>query len=280
MKRYQVTSSPIRVGLIALVLVSLSCVLISFTVSKDENANSMSVGLDLTTRHDEEIKFHQSGFGGIQNVAHPAGAAAHRMMSRSEVVIPVSAVPHAIPSLGRENIENLHGHYVHDEHHSPFSSFLYDRPKEELEQEQEEYLDRMKKIRKEWGAWDFNDEFTDVRPIANFDSIPYKDMKNAKFPKHSWQTDEKYVRSLISEGRKLVDRIREGIYAEYGYATKDLKKKKQELKRRDELFKIHITETSEGPGEDVELGLAWINQKGFDMLARKLLHGMMTNDEL
>ncbi len=278
MQRDSGSSATRRGGLLALALVSLSCVLISFSIAQDENENALPFERKVATHHDTKIKFHQSGFGGIKNIAHPAGSSARRVLSGSKVVIPVSAVPHAIPSLGRENIENLHGHYVHDEHLSPFSSFLYDRPKEELEQEQKDYLDRMKKVRKEWGAWDFNDEFSDVRPIANFDSVPYKDMKNRKFPKHSWQMDEKYVRSLITEGRKLVDRIREGLYAEYGYATKDLKKK--ELERRDELFRIHITETSEGPGEDAELGLAWINRKGLDMLARKLLHGMMTNDEL
>jgi hypothetical protein len=220
--------------------------------------------------------FHQSGFGGILNINHPAGARARRRLSEANVIIPTSAVEHAIPSLSRENIENLHGHYVHDEHRSPFASFLYDRPKEELEAEQEDYVKRMNQIRQEWGAWDFNDEHPEIRPIANFDKTPYKDMMNKDFPKNSWQMDQKYVTDFIAEARKLVNRVREGIYAEYGHPTKDLKSE-EEIQARNELFKIHITEEAVAPR--VEHGWAFINRKGLDMYARKLLHSMMTNDE-
>ncbi len=223
--------------------------------------------------------FHQSGFGGIRNIAHPAGARVHRNRLLSgeggneNVIIPVSAVKHAIPSLAPENIINLHGHYVHDEHHSPFSSFLYDRPQEELEAEQTAYLQKMENVRNKWGAWDFHDDANVIRPIANFDSTEYKDMPNSKFPEKSWQMDETYVKSLIGEGRKLIDRIREGIYAEYGHPTEGLTG--AEIEERNELFKVHIADTApKGPG------MAWITKKGFDMLSRKLIHSMITNDEL
>ena len=194
-----------------------------------------------------QYMFHQSGFGGVHNVAHPAGARAHLTVtpdrdrklsgSNSNVRIPQSANSFATPSLSHENIENLHGHYVHDEHQSPFASFLYDLPQEQLEAEQKEYTERMNKIRQEWGAWDFNDEHPEIRPIANeyLDSVPYRDMKNEDFPKKSWQTDETYVKDFIGEARKLVDRVREGIYAEYGWPKSDDEEK---MKERDEAFKV------------------------------------------
>jgi len=199
------------------------------------------------------------------------------VLSQKKVKIPVSAVKHAIPSLGRENILNLYGHYVHDEHQSPFSSKLYNRTKEELEEEQAEYLEKMKKVRAEWGAWDFKDERNVVRPIANFDKIPYKDLANRKFPKNSWQTDEKYVRDFIKEANSLVDRMTEGIYAEYGHPTKKADGTlltAEEIEARNALFQVKI-----GPLERGENAVSFINQIGMDALTRKLLHAMITNDE-
>lgn len=225
--------------------------------------------------------FHQSGFGGLLNRGHIAGEKAYRRRlegrdpNAPEVIIPVSAVPHAVPSLTEYNIENWHGHYVHDEHKSPFASYLYNRTIEELEAEQIEYTEKMNAVRAEWGAWDFGEEYTEIRPVANFDKTPYKDMMNADFPSNSWQTDEKYTRRFIEEGKRLVNRVREGLYAEYGHATKDFTTP-EEIAERDELFKVHITETA--PGRGVK-GMSWISPKGFDALVKKLLHGMKTNDE-
>ena len=155
--------------------VALTCVAcISISVLKTSFATKNNtlehVNSDLPSKTPviagEEHKFHQSGFGGIHNINHPTGAMARRRMSEANVIIPKSAVENAIPSLSRENIENLHGHYVHDEHRSPFASFLYDRPKEDLEEEQKDYVERMEKIREKWGAWDFNDEHPEIRPIS------------------------------------------------------------------------------------------------------------------
>jgi hypothetical protein len=221
-------------------------------------------------------RFHQSGLGGIFNINHPAGARARRKLSETNVIIPTSAVEHAIPSLSRENIANLHGHYVHDEHRSPFASFLYNGTKEELDAEQVDYVQRMNKIRQEWGAWDFNDEHPEIRPIANFDKIPYKDMMNKDFPEKAWQMDQKYVTDFISQSRKLVDRVREAIYSEYGLPSKGLNE--TEIKARDDLVRIHITEDPKAPPKGTD-GWAFINKKGLEAYAKKLLHSMMTNDE-
>jgi hypothetical protein len=217
-------------------------------------------------------RFHQDGFGGYKNIAHPAGARAHRELSSKEIVIPKSAVKHAIPSLGEQNIRNLHGHYVHDEHHSPFASFLYYRSKEDLEKEQQEFVEKMKHVRNQYGAWDFHDT-QNVRPIANFDKVEYKDMMNDDFPDGSWQKDETYVRNLISEGVKLVKRVKFAIYAEYGHPILGLSEEK--VKEVENMFAVYI---GDSPPSDFA-GIAYITQKGFDMLVRKLLHAMITNDE-
>lgn len=219
-------------------------------------------------------KFHQSGMGGIHNINHPAGAKARRHLSSAPVHIPQSANPHATPSLERENIENLRGHYVHDEHRSPFASFLYDRPKEVLEAEQADYIERMAKVREEWGAWDFRDEHPEIRPIADLEKVPYRDMKNGDFPEKAWQMDEKYVKDFIAEARKLVDRVREGIYSEYGHPKTD---NEEEMKQRDASFAITVDEAANGSTN--RGGWAAINKRGLDAYARKLLHAMITNDE-
>ncbi len=256
-------------------------VVVSFTISLDKftsvqhKQDSFSSSSDIKNPF-EQTKFHQSGFGGIYNVAHQDGAQARRFLSQKEINIPKSAVKHAIPSLARQNIENLAGHYLHDEHNSPFSSYLYNRSKEELKKEQEEYEAKMKKVRQEWGAWDFKDDRGIVRPIANFDSTPYKDMDNDKFPENAWQTDEKYVRDFIGEANKLVDRMIEAIYAEYGHPSKKADGTTltdNEIIQRNELFKVHISD------QPMTTGMSYINQAGMDALSRKLLHGMMTNDE-
>lgn len=220
----------------------VACISVTY-VNKDTGTSNTTSSINTeygaitrTISHAEQ-KFHQSGFGGIRNINHPAGARARRKLSEANVIVPVAANPFATPSLSHENIQNFRGHYVHDEHRSPFASFLYNKPKEELEAVQKDYEKRMSNIREEWGAWDLNDEHPEIRPIANFDKIPYKDLENDKFPAKSWQMDKKYVKDFITEGKKLVNRVREGIYAEYGYPTKDLHSP-EEIEARNKLFEV------------------------------------------
>eukprot|EP00978_Attheya_sp_CCMP212_P013724 scaffold34550_cov56-Attheya_sp.AAC.5 len=80
---------------------------------------------------------HQSSFGGLQNSAQPAGAKALKRGISFEVPLPVSNVGHAIPSLTAQNVQNVWGHYVHDEFRSPYASHLYDRTQEALSAEQD-----------------------------------------------------------------------------------------------------------------------------------------------
>lgn len=216
-------------------------------------------------------RFHQDGFGGIYNIGHAPGARAYRHLATNvPVIIPKSASPNAVESLGEENIRNLRGHYLHDEHRSPFASYLYDRPVEDLKKEQDEYEKKLDQIRKEYGAWDFHDHAgKSIRPIPNFEKVPYRDMKNKDFPATSWQMDQKYVTDLISEGKKLIARMRKGLYAEYGWDDS------KDVQERDDAWNIEISETrTQG-----QPGIGWMSTRAFDMLAKKLLHSMITNDE-
>jgi len=62
-------------------------------------------------------------------------------------------------------------------------------------------------------------------------------MKNSQFPAKAWQMDKKYVKDFVSEGKKLVHRVREAIYAEYGHPTKDLKTP-EDIAAREKLFEV------------------------------------------
>jgi hypothetical protein len=102
----------------------------------------------------------------------------------------------AVRSLSHQNILNLNGHYLHDEHRSPYASPLYDTPDDVLQSIQEAYIKKMMKVREEWGAWSFVDPSEDQygpmgrdRPITDFTGVPYKDLPAEQFVDGSWQTD-------------------------------------------------------------------------------------------
>lgn len=235
--------------------------------------------------------FHAPSFGGSQNIGHPGGVRAYLSgdFAYEEIFVPVSNVGHAVPSLSPENVLNFMGHYVHDEHRSPYASHLYgdDKNASALEEEQKKFVAKMEEVRKKWGAWDFrdDDDYSDTagdgerrrRPAADFGSARYKDLPAADFPSGSWQTDPTYVRNFLAEAKALIDRVKEGIYAEYGQPT--LKPDGTSLTPEEVLARDKNFAVARGPGEDRAGKVAWLNPNAWDALVRKLLHGMMTNDE-
>lgn len=237
--------------------------------------------------------FHTASgsFGGINNIAHPGGAKAAARgegIAFTDIIIPESNVGHAIKSLNRPNIVNALGHYIHDEHRSPYASHFYNATREELEERQNQYIAKMEKVREEWGAWDFRDprsgpqkETTTPnsedfqRPAADFSKASHKDLPIEEYPPGSWQADDQYVANFLEEAKKLVHRVREGIYAESGWPKKDDDDEYMELRER--LFKIHVWDV-DSIGSKGE-GIAFLTKPAFDGLVRKLLHAMMTNDD-
>lgn len=290
-----------------LILITLATIVGVFVRSTENVVEKETLGIDggpSLSDHVEYKKpspFHSTSgsFGGINNVAHPGGAKAASMgqgIAFEDIIIPKSNVGHAIPSLNRPNIVNLWGHYVHDEHRSPYASHLYNATREELEARQQKHTEKMAKVRQEWGAWDFRDPWDDeteprsgTRTAADFSGAPFKDLPVEAFPETSWQADERYVTRFLDEAKKLVHRVKEGIYAEYGYGTKDKDGKERDeafLENRDKLWKIHVWDDAECEsgdivrcGMDFREGIANFQKHVFDALVKKLLHAMMSNDE-
>jgi len=228
--------------------------------------------------------FHQSSFGGLNNLGHPAGARAYTQgeFRYEEIFVPVSNVGHAVSSLSPENVLNYVGHYVHDEHRSPYASHLYKRNLTELDDEQRRYEAKMAGVRTKWGAWNFRDDYPEKhgvksRPVADFAPVKYRDLPVASFPDGAWQTDVEYVKQFLTEAKALVTRVKEGIYAEYGQPTVNAdgtNLSPGEVASRDKLFSV-----AHEQGEDRTGKLGFLEPNAWDALVRKLLHAMMTNDE-
>jgi len=239
-------------------------------------------------RNQSRSLYHSGArFGGVNNVGHPGGAKAaanEEGIAFADIVIPTPKVKHAIASLNRPNIVNHWGHYVHDEHRSPYASHLYTQTKAFLDEQQESYLNKMQEVREKWGAWNFIDE-KESRFEADFSDVEYKDLPTDKFPHDAWQGDATYVSSFVKEARALVTRMQEGIYAEYGSPlnkTQDdgtiIPLTSDEQEERDDMWKIHVFDTEEDP-KTLKGGIAKLSRVAFDGLVRKLLHAMMSNDD-
>lgn len=289
-----------------------------FVTRMDKTVESATLGVDGGPSGSDHIEtkapktsFHSSSgsFGGINNIAHPGGAKAASKgegIAFEEITIPKANVGHAIISLNRPNIVNSWGHYVHDEHRSPYASHLYKATKEELQARQDRYVEKMKKVREEWGAWDFrdprgeqsasttsrededgtndetniNDTKTNImRSAADFSGVEYKDLPVEDFPPDAWQADEVYVARFLDEAKKLVARVKEGIYAEHGWPTKGKEGDQAYLEQRNQFWKINIWDPSAGEVDTASDCIASLTKVAFDGLVRKLLHGLMTNDE-
>lgn len=276
-------SSPSSFSLRNIVLVGGLAVLVFLFV---DNLDVALEAINTTSDVDESAGYkympnHESSFGGIYNMGHPAGAKAAEEghFDSEEIFVPVSNVGHAVQSISAQNILNFQGHYLHDEHNSPYASHLYDRPKEELEKEQERYLAKMAKIREEYGAWNFSDEWfkgKGPRPIVDFSKAHYRDVPSAEFVAGSWQTDKEYTVRFIEEAKALVNRVLEGIYAEYGKPTKKADGSTlsdEERKERDALWGVDHVDGAEAKG------IAQFNEHSWNGLIRKLLHAMITHDD-
>ena len=241
---------------------------------------------------------HQSSFGGSQNPSSIAGAKAYDENSEGnnhgEIDIPMDNVGQRVPSISTENAENQIGHYFHDPHKSPWSSPLYRRNATELQREQEEFLVKQNESKAKYGCWDLVDpyfkRFGSHRPSVNFSAYKNRDMPTKSFTKNSWQTDPEYIGLLINEAKKLIDRVREGIYELYGHPSTDLNgidHSEKVLTERAKMFQI-ITEnySVNSLGEAVDIksneklqGVAYLNGKGWIELQRKLLHAIITEDD-
>ena len=277
-----------------LIASALALVCVAFIRS----AGSASSSIEHRLIANPSTPWHGHSFGGIsiQSAQH---AAAQYMYDASTGTTDTNAVR----SLAHKNILNLNGHYLHDEHRSPYASPLYETPDDVLQSIQEAYIKKMKKVREEWGAWSFVDPSEDQygpmgrdRPRTDFTGVPYKDLPAEQFIDGSWQTDQTYVEQFIGEAKRLVHRVKEAIYAEYGHPaqTKDgAQLSEAEVAKREEMFRLITDEFKLCKGKPIPLddsetckkssvplpGIGYWRQEAFDELAKKLLHAMMSHDD-
>eukprot|EP00574_Skeletonema_japonicum_P004512 CAMPEP_0201718612 /NCGR_PEP_ID=MMETSP0593-20130828/4087_1 /ASSEMBLY_ACC=CAM_ASM_000672 /TAXON_ID=267983 /ORGANISM="Skeletonema japonicum, Strain CCMP2506" /LENGTH=996 /DNA_ID=CAMNT_0048208955 /DNA_START=5 /DNA_END=2995 /DNA_ORIENTATION=+ len=174
---------------------------------------------------------------------------------------------------------------------SPYTDTRLKMTAEERAKEQNYWHGKLALIRHEYGYWNFKDSYWfknkgKSRPVVDWAAIAAKTKTNGNgnplhgeiskedFPKDSWQTDTDYITSFIAEAKKLIHRVREGIYAEYGWASSSLTA--EQMNQRNVYLGVHIASEISSTGPDK--GVAWIYQDSFDALVKKLLNAMMTND--
>lgn len=183
---------------------------------------------------------------------------------------------------------------------SPYTDKRLKMTPEQRQTEQTYWEAKLQSIRDTYGYWNFIDDYPSKnngkqRPTVDwstvFTSKKYTDTKfynplhgeisKDDFPKDVWQSDNTYIRDFIKESRSLINRVREGIYAEYGWGPADTLTKEQ-LELRSDYLKITIAEeddTSNLKSIDASThGVAWIYRNSFDALVKKLLNAMITND--
>lgn len=242
---------------------------------------------------------HQSSFGGINNPASIAGQKAHHQHEEDKIhnldLIPQSNVGQHVPSFSVENQINHVGHYRHDAHFSVYSSPLYDGVSQrDLDKAQVDFLERLNATKNRFGSWDlvdtYYDENADNRPQTNFDVCPNRDCNMSDFPVNSWQMDQEYVGNFVDEAKKMIDRVKEGIYEEYGHSSfkKDgTDKSEKEKEERSKIFQVIVAKANELDEQNVavnkdtkkvKLGVAQVSKVAWDGLVLKLLHSLVTND--
>lgn len=187
--------------------------------------------------------------------------------------------------------------YFDDDYESsPYADLRLQMTEQERELEQEEWKVKLQEIREKYGYWDFkdddkytNNDATHRRPVVDWITIGNTKTKEYNpllgeinkedFPIGSWQTDDEYITKFISEGRKLIQRVRSAIYEEYGWEEDN-----DENNGENGVGGIQLVVEEEKNGEQstITIGgkniLAWMYQNSFKALAKKLLNAMITND--
>jgi hypothetical protein len=247
---------------------------------------------------------HKSSFGGSKNPGHYQQPSFTLSDDEDDFyfidddksddnLLPKSNVGDAIISVSRDNIQNANGHYLHDPIHSPFASPLYKQNSDATVQEaaQKDYEERMQQVISKWGQWTSLDTSDVVMP--DYSAYESRDIPSADFPEHSWQRNKDYLKDFLGHGKDLVERVKQGIYAEYGYDSSTLTGADlQEMRyKQDEFFSVIVYEyddknvkivkgqaVDEQTGQNMP-GIAHMNTRAWEGLVRKLLHAVMTSED-
>ena len=185
--------------------------------------------------------------------------------------------------LDPENIKNQEGHYLHDAQLSPFASALYDVPQEELDKRQAAFTKKMNDTINEYGMWN-NPSFDGLVDPGDrlYDDYNFRDVPIEEFPEGTWQTDPTYLKAHLDQAQALVEATKEGIMREYNHMNPDDSEK--------QLFGVIIgdhefvngvayqQEENDKKKKLAHPGIAYMPQKSWDGLVKKLLHAMITTD--
>ena len=241
---------------------------------------------------------HQRSFGGSENPGHyqqPSFTLSdddEDDFNFDDSLLPKFNVGDAIISVSRDNIQNANGHYLHDPIHSPFASPLYKQNSNATTREvaQKDYEGRMQQVISKWGQWTSLDTSDVIMP--DFPAYESRDIPSADFPEQSWQRNKDYLKDFLGNGKELIERVKQGIYAEYGYDSSTLTGADlQEMRdKQDEFFSVIVYEDDDknvkiAKGQAVDEhtgrnmpGIAHMNTGAWEGLVRKLLHAVMTSD--
>jgi hypothetical protein len=134
-----------------------------------------------------------------------------------------------------------------------------------------------------WGSWNFAEPSALGRPIDDYYArYSSRDVPRAVFPPDAWQVDPEYLKAFLPQARGLVRRTMEAILAEYGHGTDQ--EPSRSLEERSEMFLVtfnndtsHEYYLGQGNGSTKDAG-GYMNPKGYDGLARRILHAIMTED--
>ena len=227
-------------------------------------------------------------FGGSSDTDDPVSTAA------TAELLPKPNVGDTVLSLSPDNKLNSNAHYWHDPFHSPYASPLYKYSSNTsvTVAAQERYQQKMEQTVRTYGQWVPPD--SSYLGAPDYDAHQYRDVPAAEFPDFAWQIKPNYLENFLQESKDLVQRVRRGIYAEYGYDATGLQglALQEMLSKQKELFSVLVYEA--GSGQHVKIvdgaalnrktglrlpGIAHVEKASFRGLVQKLLHAVVTSGE-
>ena len=185
--------------------------------------------------------------------------------------------------LAYENEKNEQGHYLHDPETSPYASHLYKASQQELDARQAEFMKRMNATINDYGIW----QGPSVEGVVGldyefFDRFDFRDADPSDFPDFVWQKSSEYIESFLQEAQALVEATKEGIMREYNHINPgDREKAYFDVIIGEKEFKEGMAwdpPKKKNENSTRTEGIAYMPQKSWDGLIKKLLHAMITED--
>lgn len=239
-----------------------------------------------TMEEQEKVSPHMWSYGGKFNRNHDlepykkrAPLSAVEELDLEEEILDEATERVGTWDLAIENKMNEEAHYLHDPEKSPFASNLYNADDPELDERQRTFAKRMGEIVEKFGVWN-NPDYEDWFGADDdfFEEYYYRDVPIDDFPFEVWQTDESYIKQFLDEAQSLIEATKEGIMQEYNHPNPNDEEK--------DMFGVIIGDEHEfinGTAHHSETkkrlpGVAYLPEKAWQGLIRKLLHAMVTND--